>query len=237
MTWFSRFRRTPALLCLLLLGGGLTSQAATSYLLVQGNFGPGNTLQTFDWQVNYTAGTLTTGIDLLEAVFGKNFVDQHTSIFGAEQYTLTSAQGTVGLLYFPASDSFPASYLIDSFTLGTNNTTIKANTSSLDPGWVYYVAGGSGAETYANNGTWTYSDDGATTRLLANGSYDGYAFGESFTSPFATISGTNPTTSGFTGAIVINAPEPGRVALLAAGLGLALLRRRRTGVGHVSCAC
>ena len=40
-------------------------RADTSHLLIQGPFGAGGTEATFKWQVNYGAGVLLNGQDLL----------------------------------------------------------------------------------------------------------------------------------------------------------------------------
>ena len=92
----------------------------------------------------------------------------------------------------------------------------------------YYLAGGGGLHSYPNSGAWSYSDDGSTTRTLANGSYDAWVFGNTF--PPVAINGNLPTVPKFSGATVVNVvPEPTSVALLLLGAGglLAFSKRRR----------
>lgn len=205
------------------------ASADTSYLLVQGPFGIGSSIETFQWQVNYAPGTLSTGMDLMNAVFGLP-IDTHTSYQGHEVYTASNTINgvpvSISYVDFGGGGSFLFSH---SFTLG--GTTVQEDVSS-DPGWNYYLAGGSGTFNGGpyDSGTWTYANDGLTSRSLSNGSFDGWVFGENgFGVTDALITGFSPTTADFSGATVVNigaVPEPTSLAFLSVG-GLLLFRRRR----------
>jgi len=222
MTLSSKWQK-PTLLVSALAVWAVVSpcRAATSYLEIQDPAG------TYQYQVNYNSGTLLSGADLLSAVFGAP-TDTGTKSYGYEVYTSTSKYGSV-------------SYLDYSFGLSVMGFTVAGSTyatdpSTYDPAWNYYVAGGSGTYggTYANTGSWTFADDGADTRNLGNGSYDGWVFGETGypTGTTATIAGSQyqPTTADFTNGnvTVINlVPEPSRAVLMMVGLGVICGQRRR----------
>ena len=195
---------------------------AVSYLMIQGPFGSGGSTQTLKWQVNYNAGTLVTGYDLLKAVFGTPVAaGTYDDAFFTTYNYFTSGNSTQGAGFI---DFGGGSYFTESFTLGG---TKVAQTTDYATGWNYYAAGGS----YAN-GTWAYSNDGITTRTLTDGSFDGWVYGNTYPSATITGSGTAPLASNFTSATVINlsaAPEPGRVALCGVALAALALRRLRAG--------
>ena len=213
-------------------------RADTSDLLVQGPFGISGSEQTYKWQVNYPAGSLTTGLDLLEAVFGNPVLTgTYNDGFGS---SFPEYQFGSGSQY---TDAYLSSggYFTISFTL--NGTTVLQD-PSYDPSWSYYVAGGSGA--YALGGTspgayasgaWIYSSDGQGSRTIANGSYDGWVFGAAFPDTTATIDDTNgtaaPNSTEFANTdstdflTVVSVPEPSAQWVLWAVLcGLAFWRRR-----------
>jgi hypothetical protein len=199
--------------------------ADTSYLLLQGPFGDLGAVETFQWQVNYTHGTLTTGQDLLNVVFGTP-VD--TGTLYQSTYEIFSAGNNVQGAHYIDFGSGGSSLFAISFTM---NSITKEQSAAWDPSWNYYVAGGAGGNhggSYSSD-SWTYSDDGITTRTLSDGSFDAWSFGENFPAD-PIMNGTTtyaPTTGNFSSAVVINVvPEPGSVAFLAAG-GLLLVRRRR----------
>jgi hypothetical protein len=208
-------------------------RADTSYLLIQGPFGAGGTLETFQWQVNYQIGALAwTGQDLLTAVFGTPTLNG-TYAFDSTLNYYKAGNSTQGVGYIDfgsqttSPPSTPVSPFVVSFTLGSNTV---AQDPSYSPGFNYYVAGGGSAQTYPNAGAWTYSGDGLTTRTLANGSYDAWVYGNTY--PAATVAGAGnaPTTADFAGATVINVvPEPTGAALLLLGAGglCAFSKRRR----------
>lgn len=203
--------------------------------MIQGPFASDGTVETHKWQVNYSAGQLTTGLDLLTAVFGNlnasgTYTDSSNSTYN--YFTSTSTYGSAGYIDFGGG-----SYFTESFTL-RNMTLINkkvAQDTSYSPGWNSYVAGGSGpfhGGSYTNNGSWIYADDGITSRQLADGSFDGWVYGGTF--PAATISGDTsnnaPVESNFSSATVINlssTPEPGRPLLLIVGLMTLVMHRRR----------
>jgi hypothetical protein len=200
--------------------------ADTSYLLVQGPFGSTGSVETFEWKVIYPHGSLTTGIDLLGAVFGKptdtgNLYEGTYEIFSASN-NLKGASfidfGTGG------SSLFTISYTLD-------NKTVQQD-DAFSPGWNYYVAGGAGGNhggAYDNTGAWTYSDDGTNSRALSDGSFDAWSFGATFPpDPIAGGTGADaPTTPNFAGATVVNVvPEPASLTFLSLG-ALLLIRRRR----------
>ncbi|MGB8352580.1 MAG: PEP-CTERM sorting domain-containing protein [Chthoniobacteraceae bacterium] len=214
------------------------AQADTSYLLIQGAFGDGGSTETFLWQVNYQAGTLVTGQDLLTAVLGSTSLNgTYADGFASTYNYYTSGNSTQGAAFidFGSSTSSPPAQpvtpFVVSFTLG--GTTV-AQDPSYSPGWTYYVAGGAGTNGSDNlggaypDGTWSFSDDGGYNRTLTNGSFDGYVFGSTSDSP--SIAGFDPTVTDFAGATVINViPEPRSTALLIFGAGgmLLLLKKRR----------
>lgn len=201
------------------------AMADTSYLLLQGPFGDGGSLQTFQWQVNYTHGTLTTGEDLLNVVFG---VPVDAGTLYQSTYEIFSAGNNVQGAHYIDFGTGGSSLFTISYTMG--GTTVEQS-AAWDPSWNYSVAGGAGGNHGGNydSGSWIYSDDGISTRTLSDGSFDAWSFGENF--PAAPIvNGTTtyaPTSGNFASATVINVvPEPGSLAFLSAG-GLLLVRRRR----------
>lgn len=223
--------QTAILIAFLAASGLLAARADTSYLLIQGPFGSGSTTQTYKWQVNYTPGELSTGFDLLNAVFGTpvltgSYTDAYSDNY--PEYT-SSKDGNSVQYYYYTSSSF-SGYSPISFTLGG---TYVLQDPTYDPGWGYYVAGGTGTysgTSYQNNGSWTFSSDGASARALANGSYDGWVFGAAFPDPNATIDDSNsdadPVQSEFTTTDssafyqIVDIPEPGAPLLLLAAAGL-----------------
>ena len=207
-------------------------RADTSYLLIQGPFGPLNAELTFKWQVNYPAGALIYGQDLINAVFGTptpngTYTDGFTFVY--DYYTAGTSTQAAGYIDFGTTPGTLTSPFLVSLTLGLTTVTQDPN---YDPGFTYYVAGGGGAQTYPNAGTWSSSMDGTATRTLANGSYDAFVFGSTDYQMEAQISGTTntPTATNFIAATPINAvPEPASALLFLIGAGglLALSKRRR----------
>ena len=196
------------------------AMADTSYLLVQGPFGDGGSLETFEWKVNYNSGTLITGQQLLNVVFGVP-VDANTLYGGNEVFTATN--NLIGAKYI---DFGGGSLFTISYTLGGSTVEQDPNFS---PGWNYYVAGGSGTGGSYTSGSWAYSNDGLSTRTLTDGSFDAWSFGATYPNDPIMNGDTTyaPTANNFASATVINVvPEPGSLAFLAAG-GLLLVRRRR----------
>lgn len=202
-------------------------RADTSYLLIQGPFGPLNAELTFKWQVNYQAGLLISGQDLLNSVFGTPALNgTYTDAFSGQYdyYTAGNAVQGAGFIDFGTTPGTLTSPFLISITLGSVTATMNP---SYNPGFTYYVAGGGGALPYPNGGAWTSSQDGTATRTLANGSYDGFVFGSTTFNSEAQISGpTNtPAAPNFAAATMINAvPEPASAALLLLG-ALGLLAR------------
>lgn len=199
--------------------------ADTSYLLIQGPFGASSSIETFEWKVNYTHGTLNTGLDLLNAVFG---TATDTATLYQSTYELFSAGNNVQGASYIDFGSGGSSLFTISYTLG--GTTVEQD-PSFDPGWNYYVAGGSGSGNGGSysSGSWTYSQDGLNTRGLSDGSFDGWVIGETFPNvPIAGGTGADaPNTTNFAGATTVNVvPEPASAALLCLG-GLLFIRRRR----------
>jgi hypothetical protein len=203
-------------------------RADTSYLLIQGPFGSGGAEATFKWQVIYPNGVLQYGRDLLSAVFGPPTLSgTYTDAFSGtyEYYTAGNATTGVGYIDFGTTPGQLDTPLVISYTLGG---VAVAMDSDYSPGYNYYVAGGSGAQNYPNSGAWTFSQDGTSTRTLADGSYDGWVYGNTFPEAPINGAGNTPTTANFAGATVVVVPEPASAALLLLGMGglLALKRRR-----------
>lgn len=209
---------------------------AVSYLLVQGPFGPGNAVQTFEWKVIYDAGSVTTGLDLLKEIFGTPTASgtYDDAFFGTYDY-FKSGNTTTGAAFI---DFGPSGLFTESFTLGGKKVAMDP---SYDPGWNYYAAGGSGSGHVTPSNlsgsydpsSWTYSDDGTSTRTLSDGSFDGWVYGETFPPDAIVGASYTPTISNFAGATVINlssAPEPGRTMLLLMGLAGLMLQRRTAAV-------
>jgi len=232
-------KRPFVLVCLLSLGAWAGKvQALTSYLLIQGDFG-GTGLATYKWQVIYNPGQLTTGADLIKAVFGPmTAAGTYTDGFFSTNPYSTQGNSTLGtgVINFSFGD------LIESFTIGGNKLAMDP---MYDPGWNYYDAGGKpdSASAAYSSGLWTYGSSGYGSRLLADGSYDGWVYGGTF-DPLVSIAGSDtnlgtslandPIASSFTpagGTTVINltsTPEPGRALLCWIGCGWVLSRRRRS---------
>ena len=223
------------LLAALLVASSLTSvstsRADTSYMLVQGPFGSGSSVLTYKFQVNYPTGDLLTGQDLVNAVFGTpvqtgSYTDNYDNTYA--EYTSSEGGRTATYYYVPKYSEL----LLLGYTI---NGVSPFSDVSGDPSWYLNVAGGSGE--YSGNissGSWSFSGDGVETRYLADGSYDGWLFGNpgydtgdgQWDLPADEIDNTSgldaptmPTFSG-TGATdsftVISVPEPATAALLAA---------------------
>jgi hypothetical protein len=224
-----------------------SSHADTSYLLIQGDFGSGGTEENFKWQVNYQTGDLSTGQDLLNAVFGQPvLMGSYTDGLGDppyDEYQAGSGSQSANYIDFGTGlGLFPIS-----FTLG--GTTILQD-PTYSPGWIYYAAGGSGAygpdddgdgAEYPNTGTWTpsnFCNDGLSQRTLADGSYDGWVFGNPYNPDMIDDSsgaaGPNstefPVTNSTNFFTILNIPEPGAPVLLGATLAaLAIWKRKARG--------
>jgi hypothetical protein len=196
------------------------SHADTSYLLIQGPFGASDAVETFEWKVLYPHGSLNTGLDLLNAVFGQ---PTDTGTQYQNTYEIFSAGNNVQGAHYIDFGSGGSSLFTISYTLG--GKTVEQD-GSYSPGWNYYVAGGSGTAGNYDSGAWTYSGDGLESRGLSDGSFDGWVYGNTF--PADTISGGTttfaPTAANFAGATVV--PEPASLAFLSLG-ALLLIRRRR----------
>jgi hypothetical protein len=218
-------------LCIILaalaaLCSGVRADVDTSYLLLQGPFGSGDSVENFMWKVIYQPGSLSTGQDLLNAVFGTP-VDTNTTYtdgFGSqfEVYKSSSTQGAATYINFGTSSAqvlFTIQFTLDG--------TPVLQDSSYSPGWNYYVAGGGGSQIYAD-GVWTYSNDGLGTRLLANDSFDAWAYGATFPPDPIAGAANSPVDQDFASATVLNlVPEPASASFLLVGALVLGMRRRR----------
>jgi len=203
--------RVMQVLAILFLAGHTMVRADTSYLLIQGPFGSGGAEETFQWRVNYQAGLLVDGEDLLTAVFGPTALDgSYMDEYGGTYPYLTASSGGQAM---GAIDFYGSPFVI-SFTL---NSTTVAQDPSYSPGWNYYVAGGgdNGGAGYASDGTWDYSNDGLDSRTLADGSFDAWVFGSTDNLPMIDGQANAPTAADFASATVVNiVPEPSTTGLL-----------------------
>ena len=198
-------------------------RADTSYLLIQGAFGPGNTEETFKWAITYPTGYAISGQDLLTAVFGSMSLNgTYSDDFGGTYPYLTAGNDTTGAGYI----EFFGSPFLASVTL--NSITVAQDTS-YNSIWNYYVAGGGSnlGNGYDNSGAWTYSQDGSLARTLVDGSFDAWVFGGFGTTVDGEVN--NPTTENFAGATALSIPEPGSTTLLLVGAGglLVYFKKRR----------
>jgi len=246
--------RKALALCTLLfvLAGAQLSHGVTSYLAIQGNFGAGE--QTLRWQVDYQAGSLTTGLDLLMAVFGTPTSDgTYQDGFAGEYYYFSSTNGTNGAAYFdfnsdtetgpngtPLADK---SLFLESFTI---NGVTQAMVPDYSSTWSNYVSGGTGNMDPGNpdgiydSGVWTYANEGITQYLLGAGSIFGWTLGalgddmgtvpasaSYFTGPILSQFGGTTPGGTYTVYALGAVPEPGRaMLLLMAGLAVCLRRSR-----------
>ena len=186
----------------------LKAQADTSYLLIQGPFGPGGTTETFKWAENYTPGaanTVTNGFDLLSNALTSDEL----------QYTAYSFGNFVN------GFTLSGSAVANSFDDNTN--------SGLE--WNYYTAG-------PTDGQWTYSANaGPSSSPVSDGSFDGWVYGTLVydsnynVTTVASIDGSDnaPTSADFSGATIVSVPEPSSVGLVLLGAAgaVAVSRRKR----------
>ena len=218
-------KKLPIILtCLAVLCCG--AHADTSYFLLQGPFGPGDSVNTYKWKVLYQPGSLTTGQDLLNTIFGvpTDAGIKYSDAFGGSTEVYKSSNSGQGAQYLNFGSSSAPSLFAISFTIQGD---VILQDSSFSPGWNYNVAGGGGSQSYPS-GSWTYSQDGAGTRLLADGSFDGWNYGATF--PADAIAGpeNSPAVQNFANATVINVvPEPASATFLLAGALVIGMRRRR----------
>ncbi|MGA3172762.1 MAG: PEP-CTERM sorting domain-containing protein [Chthoniobacteraceae bacterium] len=215
-------------------------RADTSFLLVQGDFGDGGSLEeSFKWQVNYPTGALTTGQDLLNTVFGQPVLtgSTYTDAFSGTYPVYVATTGSLSVTYIYFADVgglFPIS-----FTLG-GETILQDPT--YNPSWIYDVAGGAGAYGSDLNGApyaaglWQLSNDGADTRTIANQSYDAWLLGNPNTpdtvddssgddAPTAAEFPNTNSTNFFQSITVV--PEPCALLLMLLALPALALRKRK----------
>lgn len=220
----------------LVLGLATSSFGVTSYLLIQGSFN--GTPQTYKWQVNYNAGQLTTGQDLLNAVFGGALTSTgtYTDDLGDPPYAMfTTSNGSQGATYISTDWGM--------LLIGLKVDGATALQSTVyDPFWYYNLSGGTDTDsTSYPSALWTQAQNGAISRFLTDGSFDGWNLA-SYGTPISgsdqntgTTLVNDPVASSFSGARVINlsaTPEPARILLLVAGLTIAAMRRARQRAHH-----
>ncbi len=153
-----------------------SAHADSSFILFQGDFGPSGAEQTFKFQISYPPGALTTGQNLLDAIFGTPVLDGTDAASGRPLLVAGTASQNVQY------DQYSFGNEVVAFTF--NSITIKANDkppSGPTQDWTDYVAGGTSGNDGGpySSGQWTISNDGATTRGLGNDSFDGWVFGNS----------------------------------------------------------
>lgn len=233
----------------------LRTEAAVTvhYLMIQGDFNSSLTgTETYKFRFEYdTAVTpaLGTGQDLLNVVFG---VRGPTPTL-LEQGGLTktfyhSTNGAYGATY-EYFESFDG-YIVSQFTI--NGQTFPGSPLFTGSYWNYQAAGGSG-DAYGGDYPfltedeppvlgWTSAWDGIDTRYLANGSFDGYTYGNGANSEELENLPTASNYSDLSLMFTVNGisvygnavPEPGRAMLIMVGLIFAGLHRfrRKTGSAY-----
>jgi len=197
------------------------SQAAVSYFMLMGDFDESGSMQTYKWAVNYTSGTLLTGKDLMDAIFGVPVPgtgdDEGLSIASNGDFTVKTSGD------YLLSFSYQGQELAD---------------NGFDESWWSYAALGSYSSTFQGEtyegdygASWESAGSGFSGRSLVDGSFDGWIFTpydpDTFV-PMFPITGT-PTAADFSGpdTIVVNIPEPGKgVLLILAGVCFVLRRKR-----------
>jgi len=196
----------------------------TSYLLIQGPFGPAGAVETHQWKIYNDSANSGTGDDLLTAVFGSK-IDTgttHLDAYGTARPFWKAGNSSQGVGYYYHS-GFQA-FVLESFTVGSvevRQYSIDEPPPSLYRSWSYYVAGGGGL--YASptfepgdypDGAWGFSNDGFETRTVDAGSFDGWVFGPAYPEPSASINGTEnePLVANFASASLVKA-GPGILTL------------------------
>jgi len=185
--------RNTAIAIVVWLVASLTGRATsvTSHLLIQGPFGAGAALETHQWKVRYDSGQLSTGQDLLAAVFGQPVLNgTYTDAFSAVFPYYSSGNSIQGAGYLQFN-SAPGLF-VESFTVRGTKVAQPTDYSSY---WSYHVAGGAFPP-----GSWLYSGVGVYSRAIGEGSFDAFVFGPDF--PIGTVVGAEnaPVTSNFAGA-------------------------------------
>lgn len=220
------------------------SQAAVvvHYLMIQADSNPSvSGLETYKFKFQYddsVTPALTKGMDLLTTLFGP-ISPTPVEIEGGDYYL--AQNGNFGATYQNFGSPGTPNYFVSQFTLF--GTTVPSSVEFDGTNyWGYEVSGGSGTFApvggYAATSTWLSADDGASTRTLVNGSFDGWVYGPGATTP-PTETGNQATAGDFSnlnyllfttasGISVYSAtPEPGRVLLAFIGVALLFFKRAR----------
>ncbi len=211
-----------------------TAKAATSYLMIVGPYGAGNSTSSYQFIVNYDASSnLTTGSDLMTKVLSRlsnsTFTNGYVTDIKINGTNVHAAYPSTNWEYYVAGGAWSNS--LDTPSTGNYPTST----------WQYARTGISDRSLVDGSfDTWYYSY--GSTDTIGDIDGDGYdhdyrptifynqAGSNSGDRPL-TINGASPTAAAFTGATVINlsaAPEPSRIMLLVLGL-CALGWRRENG--------
>lgn len=175
----------------------------------------GKTPESIAW--GYRWNGTATGLDMLQAI---DLADPRFAVF-------TVNDPSFGAFVFGMG--YDLNHNGGTFTPGTPGTATETGSAS-DPGdhyaegfytkyWAYYNS--DTGSPYGGGGAWGFGDNGANSRVLVNGSWDGWSISDaSFNAP----------TPDFPTAAAANVPEPTVAWLLALGLGACVIVARRRAV-------